>query len=129
MIASILIFSIAAVDWATKPYVSLGLLYLFPIMLVGGFLRRVEIFGLSLFCAILHELFSSFPSPDLVRMAMVTIAFTGTGFFISELVRNRQLMVSHLQEVQEQVRFRRDAEHQVKQLRADHLSAPLLAYC
>jgi two-component system, LuxR family, sensor kinase FixL len=116
LVASILIFAIAVVDWATKPYVSLGLLYLFPIMLAGGFLRRLEIFGLSLFCAILHEIFSSFPSPDPVRTAMVTIAFTGTGFFISELVRNRQLMASHLQEVEEQVRFRRDAEDQLEML-------------
>ncbi|HME98379.1 MAG TPA: ATP-binding protein [Terriglobia bacterium] len=116
LVASILIFSIAVVDWATKPYVSLGFLYLFPIMLAGGFLRRLEIFGLSLFCAILHEVFSSFPSPDPVRTAMVTIAFTGTGFFLSELVRNRHLMASHLQEVEEQVRFRRDAEDQLEML-------------
>ena len=116
LFASILIFLIAVVDWATKPYVSLGLLYLFPIMLAGGFLPRLEIFGLSLFCAVLHEVFSSFPSPDPVRTAMVTIAFTGTGFFISELVRNRHLMASHLQEMEEQVRFRRDAEDQLEML-------------
>src|SRR5262249_47441421 len=116
LVASMLIFAIAVVDWATKPYVSLGLLYLFPIMLAGGFLTRLEIFGLSLFCAILHEIFSSFPAPDVVRMAMVTVAFTGTGFFISELVRNRQLMASHLLEMEAQIRFRRDAENQLEML-------------
>ena len=115
-IAAALILSIAVIDWATTRYFALGLLYLFPIMLAGGFLPRLQIFGLSMFCAILHEVFSSFPSPDVVRTAMVTIAFTGTGFFISELVRNRQLMVSHLQEVEEQVRFRRDAENQLEML-------------
>src|SRR5262245_18232168 len=114
--ALILIFAIAVGDWATKPSGSLGLMYVFPIMLAGGFLTRLEISGLSLFCAILHEIFSSFPSPDPVRTATVTIAFTGTGFFISELVRNRQLMASHLQEVEEQVRFRRDAEDQLEML-------------
>ena len=115
-VAAILILSIAVIDWATKPYVSLGLLYLFPIMLAGGFLPRLQIFGLSLFCAILHEAFSSFPSPDVVRMAMVTIAFTGTGFFISELVRKRQLVGAHLQELKEQIQFRRDAEGQLEML-------------
>jgi len=49
-------------------------------------------------------------------MAMVTIAFTGTGFFISELVRKRQLVGTHLQELKEQVRFRRDAEEQLEML-------------
>lgn len=115
-VAAILIFSIAAADWATKPYLSLGFLYLFPIMLAGGFLPRLQIFGLSLFCAILHEVFSSFPSPDMVRTAMVTVAFAGTGLFFSELVRNRQLVVLHLHELEEQVRFRRDAEDQLEML-------------
>src|SRR5215471_2303508 len=115
-LAVILIFTIALIDWATRRYISLGLLYLFPIMLAGGFLPRTQIFTLSLFCAILHEIFSSFPSPDIVRTAVVTIAFTGTGFFISELMRNRQLMVSHLLEVEEQSRFRRDAENQLEML-------------
>jgi two-component system sensor kinase FixL len=104
------------VDSATKPYLSLGFLYLFPIMLAGGFLPRLQIFGLSLFCGILHEVFSSFPSPDLVRTVTVTLAFAGTGLFISELVRNRQLVVAHLQEVEEQVRFRRAAEDQLEML-------------
>jgi PAS domain S-box-containing protein len=115
-ISAVLILLIAVADWATKPYISLGFLYLFPIMLAGGFLPRLQIFALSLFCAILHERFSSFPSPDMVRTALVTAAFAGTGLFISELLRNRQLALSHLQEVEEQIRFRRDAEDQLETL-------------
>jgi PAS domain S-box-containing protein len=115
-VAATLITLIAVADWATKPYISLGFLYLFPIMLAGGFLSRLQILYLSVFCAILHEIFSSFPSPDIVRTAMVTVAFAGTGLFISELVRNRQLAVAHVQEVEEQIRFRRDAEDQLEML-------------
>src|SRR5262245_39169027 len=85
-------------------------------MLAAGFLPRLQILGLSLFCAILHEVFSSFPAQDMVRTAMVSVAFTGTGLFISELVRNRHLIASHLQEVEEQIRFRRDAEDQLEML-------------
>ena len=59
---------------------------------------------LSLFCAILHEAFSALPSPDVVRTGMVTIAFAGTGLFVLELARNRQLAVSHLQELEKQIR-------------------------
>ena len=40
VVAGLLIATIAAVDWATKPYISLGFLYLFPIMILGGFLSR-----------------------------------------------------------------------------------------
>jgi len=46
----------------------------------------------------------------------VTVAFAGTGLFISELIRNRQLAISHLDELEEQARFRRDAEHQLEML-------------
>src|ERR1044071_2787465 len=88
-IAGLLIAVIAAADWATKPYISLGFLYLFPIMVVGGSLSRTQIFGLSVFCATLHEAFSAFPEQDLVRTGMVTVAFTGTGLFVSELIRRR----------------------------------------
>jgi hypothetical protein len=32
------VLAIAVMDWWTKPYFSLGFLYLFPIMLAAGFL-------------------------------------------------------------------------------------------
>ena len=115
-IAGLLIAGIAVADWATKPYISLGFLYLFPIMVVGGSLSRTQIFGLSIFCAALHEAFSAFPEQDLVRTGMVTVAFTGTGLFVSELIRNRHLVIAHLRELEKQIRFRRDAEDQLEML-------------
>ncbi len=39
-VAGILVTAIAVTDWHTKPYISLGFLYLFPIIIVGGFLSR-----------------------------------------------------------------------------------------
>jgi hypothetical protein len=46
---------IALVDWRIEPYVSLGFLYLFPIMLAAGFLPRWAIPLLGAACAILSE--------------------------------------------------------------------------
>ena len=43
-----LIASIAMVDWWTQPYVSLGILYLLPIMLVAGFLTRPMLVALGI---------------------------------------------------------------------------------
>jgi hypothetical protein len=34
-----LVVVIALVDWQTAPYISLGFLYLFPIMIAGDFFR------------------------------------------------------------------------------------------
>ena len=39
-VCAALVLAIALLDWFTKPYWSLGFLYLFPIMLAAGFLPR-----------------------------------------------------------------------------------------
>ena len=58
--AAALVAIIASVDWAIKPNFSLNFLYLFPIMLAGGFLSRWQIVVMGVCCAILGELFSPF---------------------------------------------------------------------
>src|SRR5580692_10529552 len=115
--AAALVAIVASVDWAIKPNFSLNFLYLFPIMLAGGFLSRWQIGALSACCAVLGEVFSPFPTADAAtRMAMMSVAFTGTGLFVSELVHKRQLVVEHLQQLTEQVRHREDAEQQIRSL-------------
>jgi PAS domain S-box-containing protein len=54
-----MIAAIALIDWWTTPYVSLGLLYLFPIMLAAGFLSRPALIAVCVSCAVLSEAFSS----------------------------------------------------------------------
>jgi hypothetical protein len=100
-IAGLLIAVIALADWATKPYISLGFLA-FPIMVVGGLPSRTQIFGLSVFCATYMK-HSAPREEDLVRTGMVTVAFTGTGLFVSELIRNRHLVIAHLRELEKQI--------------------------
>lgn len=87
-----LVLVIALVDWLTKPYWSLGFLYLFPIMLGAGFLPRWAIVLFALLCAGLSEAFSSLdPSEAVFRLAFVSLALIGCGLFVSELVNNRRL--------------------------------------
>jgi PAS domain S-box-containing protein len=81
---------IAVVDWWTKPYVSLGFLYLFPIILAAAFLPRWAIAVLATGCAVLAEVFSSL-APSLVRLGFETLALGGCGLFVAELIRNRRL--------------------------------------
>ena len=85
-----LILIVAAVDWWTKPYVSLGFLYLFPIMFAAAFLPRWTIGLLGVACAVLAELFSSL-EPSFVRLTFESLALVGCGLFVGELVRNRRL--------------------------------------
>lgn len=101
LISGVLVAAIAAVDWWTKPYVSLGFLYLFPIMLAAGFLPRWAVALAAILCTALTEAFSSLdPSHSLIRMVFVTLALMGCGLFVSELLRNRRLSL----EAQERLR-------------------------
>jgi PAS domain S-box-containing protein len=81
---------IALVDWRVEPYVSIGFLYLFPIMLAAGFLPRWAIPLLGAACAILSETFSGL-TPSFVRLGFETLALAGCGLFVAELGRNRRL--------------------------------------
>ena len=81
---------VAVTDWWTRPYVSLGFLYLFPIMLSAAFLPRWAIALLGIVCAILAESFSSLER-SYVRLLFETLALTGSGLFVAELIRNRRM--------------------------------------
>lgn len=83
---------IALVDWWTTPYVSLGFLYLFPIMLAAGFLPRPALVAACIVCAALSETFSSLdPTGRMIRLVFEMLALAGCGLFVSELIRNRRL--------------------------------------
>jgi PAS domain S-box-containing protein len=87
------ILIVAALDWWTKIYFSLGFLYLFPIMLVAAFVPRWVVAVLGFCCAGLAEVFSSL-EPSFVRLGFETLALAGCGLFAGEMVRNRRLSVA-----------------------------------
>jgi PAS domain S-box-containing protein len=102
LVSAALVLAIALVDWWTKPYVSLGFLYLFPVMLVAGFLPRWAIALLGVLCAVLSEVFSSLDaSGAFIRLTFETLALAGCGLFVAELVNNRRLTL----EAQERLRI------------------------
>lgn len=101
-ISGALALTIALVDWLTKPYWSLGFLYLFPIMLAAGFLPRWGVILFAVLCAALSEAFSSLdPSEAMFRLGFVSLALVGCGLFVGELVNKRRLNL----EAQERLRI------------------------
>ena len=110
VVAGLLTAAIAVVDWWATHYISLGFLYLFPIIILGGFLSRTWIVGVALLCAILQEAFSNLPESEaVVRLLFSSAGFVGTGLFISEMVRNRRIVLRHSQELE-------DAERQLRSI-------------
>ena len=113
--AALLIVLLATIDWLTKPYISIGFLYLFPIMLIAAFLPRWQTTIVALACAVLQEVFSNLPSNEAItRLVMASAGFVGTGMFVSELIRNRQIALEHIEEVEAHNKFRQDAEEQLR---------------
>jgi two-component system sensor kinase FixL len=115
IIAGGLIAAIAAVDIVTKPYLSLEFLYLFPIIIVGGFLRRSRIVAIALACAVLGEVFGELPADQMViRLLFSSAGLAGTGLFISELVRNREEALRHASELEAKQQLLKDAEQELQ---------------
>jgi PAS domain S-box-containing protein len=116
--SAFLILAIALADWKIEPNVSLGFLYLLPILLAAGFLNRWQILLTAAVCAILREVFSPFTwdAEGIPRLVMVMTAFAGSGFFVRELVRNRQRAMEHLSELEQQIGLRREAQEQLRLL-------------
>jgi two-component system, LuxR family, sensor kinase FixL len=113
--AALLILLIAVIDWRTKPFISIGFLYLFPILLIAGFVTRWQIVLVALVCAVLQELFSELPSSEAItRLLMASAGFVATGLFVSEIIRNRQMVMEHMEEVETHTNLRREAEAQLR---------------
>src|SRR3974377_268925 len=95
------VLAIAGMDWWTKPYFSLGFLYLFPVMLAAGFLPRWATVLLGIGCAALSERFSNLdPAVLHIRLVFEALALCGCGLLTAEVLSNRRLT----QQAQQRIR-------------------------
>ena len=78
--------------------------------MVSGFLPRTRIVGVGLVCAFLQEAFSNLPGNEaVIRLVFSSVGFVGTGLFVSEMTRNRRIVLRHSEELE-------DAEQQLRSL-------------
>src|ERR1700722_19319566 len=93
-----LVFIVALADWAVGNTVSLGVLYILPMMLGAVLLGPIEIAGLALVCAALRargDVLSS-QAEAMLRFAFASRSYFASGLFVTALVRNHELVVGHL---------------------------------
>ncbi len=107
--------------------VSLGVLYIMPMLAAAAVLTRWQSLGFALFLAILRSFFVQASStPDaLLRFLMGLLAYAATGLFIGELVRNRRLILQHSVELEEQANLRREVESHLHALAESNPAAIL----
>src|ERR1039458_2864328 len=91
--AAVLTCVIAIVDWYTRPFISIGFLYLFPMMLISGIFRRWQIVVASVVCAILQELYSNLPFETAIpRLVFSWIGFQKAGYCKAPARLRKRLM-------------------------------------
>jgi signal transduction histidine kinase len=112
------IVMVALLDWKVTPNLTLGFLYIFPILVLSVFARRWQIAVLALACGGLREVLSPFAwdGDAAARVFMGVVAFAGAGLFVSELARNRRLAVQHAQELKTQIHLRQEVEEELRVL-------------
>jgi two-component system, LuxR family, sensor kinase FixL len=97
--AALSVVAIALLD-AVTPNVPLGFLYLFPILLLAGFVSRKVLVTIALACGFLAGEYSDYHFGEALSFSvMAFIGFTGAGFLVSEILRSRQLVVEHEEEL------------------------------
>jgi two-component system sensor kinase FixL len=117
-ITAALVVLIAAVDYSVGNTISLGVLYILPMMLGALVLPAGEAAVLALFCAFLRACFDvpSTPLEVVLRFIFASLAYFTSALFVGGLVRNRQLVVENLARVEREQTLRREAEEQVRVL-------------
>lgn len=107
---------IALVDWWVRPYISIGFLYLIPVLLVSLSLQRAQIVAVGVVCAVLQETLNFPENERVIRLVFTSIGFVGTGIFVSELLSNGDKILQLAQELQKSIQLRQDAEAQLQLL-------------
>jgi PAS domain S-box-containing protein len=115
---AIAIALIAVLDWKVKPNVSLGFLYVFPILVLSLFAPRGQIMLVAAACGVLREVLGPLPwdGDAAVRLLMGLVAFLGAGLFVSELARNRRLAAEHAAQLGQQIALREAVEEELRVL-------------
>jgi signal transduction histidine kinase len=116
--ALVLTIVIAGLDSRSGNTVSLGILYIIPMLIAAPALRRWQIVILSIVFTLLREHFAPFgwDQASAARMSYGVAAFLCGGLFSSELALGRRRASEYSVRLQEQVDLRREAEGQLRSL-------------
>jgi PAS domain S-box-containing protein len=114
-IAAVLIACIAYSDWKIEE-ISVGFLYVLPIIMASATLRAWHIIVVAIGCGVLREWFSPLHETpgSAMRACIGATGFALAGYFVSQLNQQRRSVIQHLLERERQIRLRADAERQLR---------------
>lgn len=126
-VALALIAVLATVEWYYRFDFSLGVLYTIPVLIASAALTRWQIVLFGLFAALARAPFTPAASAleFLLKFAMASLAYTGTGLLLAEMSYSRRRLIESFARVQLEQKLRRRAEEQLRTL-ADSSPAAIL---
>src|SRR6266699_2154015 len=106
----------AVLDRLVGRNVSLAPLYILPMMLGAVVLRPWQTAMLAVVCSFLRASYDTAGSPAelTLRFVFAVLAYFVSGLFVTELVRNHEQAIRHLEGIQIEQAFRREAEQQLR---------------
>lgn len=127
LVTLLLLVLVVLLDWAEGPELSLGVLYVLPMLPAALALRRWQILLFALLLSVCRTLLVNFPSQldGTLRFLLGWVAYGGTGLFIAELTRRRRLEQLHSAAMAEQARLRQEAEEHLRVLASSSPAAIL----
>jgi signal transduction histidine kinase len=118
---------IAFLDWSAGNTVSLGVLYILPMMLGALVTRWKGLAALAVLCAFLRSRFDvpSSQTEAILRFVFASLSYFASGMFVLAVVRNRRQATDSLAKIQKEQELRREAEEQLRVLVASSPAAIL----
>jgi signal transduction histidine kinase len=118
LIAAGLVSILVLLEWYFNLDFSLGILYIFPVMLAATTLSRWQIVCAAAFCAYTRGLFTLDETPleHMLRFCMATIAYSGCGLWIYQIADSRRMVLKHYSRLRFEQHMRRQAEEQLRLL-------------
>ncbi len=109
---------LVALEWYFDFDFSLGILYIFPVMIAATILTRWQILLAALFCAYTRGLFTADEThlEHALRFCMATIAYTGCGLLIYQIAYSRRIVLQHYSRLRYEQQMRRRAQEQLRLL-------------
>jgi PAS domain S-box-containing protein len=117
-IAAGMVMALVALEWFFNFDFSLGVLYIFPVMIAATVLTRWQIVLAAIFCAYTRGLFTADETriEHLLRFFMATIAYTGCGLWIYQIADSRRNVLKHYSRIRYEQQMRRRAQEQLRLL-------------
>jgi PAS domain S-box-containing protein len=117
-VAGLTIVCTALADWAVGTGISLGVVYILPMMLAAVVLPIPGILILATICSLLRRAFDNdvYGAEMALRFVFSWVAYFGSGLFVMALIRNRRFVVEHLAQIEQEQRLRRAAEERLAAL-------------